>query len=246
MRSERMVAGGRAGGARQVGVLTVASAALVLGGCSGGVLAPASPEAELITAIGWFMFVVSGVVFGIVLAMLIWALVRGRRERDPGSSGVGVVVLGGVVLPLLLLPILWLISLPAMADLADPGEPIDIEVEITGRQWSYEVRYPGHDVEVRDQLRLPIDERVLLRLTSADVIHSFWVPELGGKRDMIPGTVNEISFRPTRAGTFTARCAEFCGVGHAAMTMQVVVEPREDLEAWLSEQAAAPTGSAPP
>jgi cytochrome c oxidase subunit II len=232
--------------------LAAATAALLLLGCAdAGVLAPASPEAEIIALIAWLMFTIAGLVMGLVLALLGWALLRGRRDREPGGDDVRLVILGGIALPLVVLPILWFISLPAMAEIAGPDEPAALQVDVIGHQWAYEVRYPGWGVTVWDELHLPLGERVLLRITSADVIHSFWVPELGGKRDMIPGRVTELTIRPTREAVYSARCAEFCGVGHALMTMRVTVERRSALEAWLEELrpggvAPAATATAPP
>jgi cytochrome c oxidase subunit II len=222
---------------RAVGALF---AVLLVTGCMDqGVMAPASPEARLIADLGWFMFIVAALVMGLVLALLAWALVRGRREREPGGSDVRLVVLGGLALPAVVLPVVWFLSLPAMAEIASVDGPFDLEVNVTARNWSYEMHYPASGVVVRDELRLPLDQRVLLRVTSTDVIHSFWVPELGGKRDMVPGRVTELTIRPTRAGTFEARCAEFCGVGHTSMRMRVLVVPRDELDLWLADNSPA-------
>lgn len=230
-------AGGRRSRAARLATLVVA--ALTISGCLGdGVLAPASPEAQRIAELGWFMFAVSGAIMALVLGLVGWAVVRGRRDREARPGGLRLVVAGGIVLPAIVLPVLWFLSLPAMAEIAGADEPVELEVEVIGHRWYYEVRYPETAVLVYDELHLPLDQRVRIRVSSDDVIHSFWIPELGGKRDMLPGTVNELTVLPTTAATYGARCAEFCGMGHTTMTMRVVVEPRAELDTWLASEAS--------
>ncbi len=200
--------------------------------------------------LGWFMFALAAGVMALVGGLLAVALWRGRHEPARASGGapdraparprrnaVALVVGGGIVLPLIVLPILWVVSLQAMAALAEPDEPYALEIEVRGRQFSYDVFYPASGARLTDEIRIPVGEPVLLRLHGDDVIHSFWVPRLGGKTDLIPGVVNETWLRAAEAGTYEGRCAEFCGVGHFAMGLTVVAEEPAQFEAWLARAA---------
>jgi cytochrome c oxidase subunit 2 len=112
-------------------------------------------------------------------------------------------------------------------------------VAAIGRQWWWEFRIPRLGVVTANELHLPAGERVVLELQAADVIHSFWVPQLAGKRDMIPGGTNYLSFVPQTPGVYAGACTEFCGVQHAWMRLRVVVEPPERFRAWAANEAAA-------
>lgn len=113
-----------------------------------------------------------------------------------------------------------------------------LTVEIVGHQWWYEIHYPDGGVRTRDELHIPVGRQVELRLTSSDVIHSFWVPELGGKMDMLPDGTNSLVLQADEPGRWTARCAEFCGLHHARMTLLVIAEPADRFDAWLAGQPA--------
>jgi cytochrome c oxidase subunit II len=209
-----------------------------LAGCAGphSTLDPASREAALIADLSWFMFALAGGVMALVGGLLLLALWRGRRRHEESRlNAMALVIGGGIVLPLIVLPILWIVSLQAMAALAEPDEPIALEIDIHGRQFSYEVRYPDQGVTLIDEIRIPVGQPVLLRLHAEDVIHSFWVPRLGGKTDLIPGVVNETWIRASEAGVYEGRCAEFCGVGHFEMGLIVVAEEAAAFEEWLAQ-----------
>jgi cytochrome c oxidase subunit II len=119
-----------------------------------------------------------------------------------------------------------------------PSEVPDdaLVVDIVGHQFWYEVSYPDEGITVRDELHIPVDRPVALRLTSADVIHSFWVPELGGKLDMLPDGINTLVLEADEPGEHVSRCAEFCGLEHAHMQLRVVAEPSERFATWLEDQ----------
>lgn len=206
-----------------------------------GSLDPAGPVAERIEDLWWFMFWVGTAVFVLFAALLVVALVRPRAESPAGEPRTlrRWVVLGGVVLPTVVLIAVVALTLAVMRstivleqDSADEATVIDV----VGHRWWYEVHYPDGEVTVRDVLHLPVGEPVRLRLTSADVIHSFWVPELAGKMDMLPDGVNELVLVADRPGIFTARCAEFCGLHHTDMKLVVVAESDERFAAWLEDQ----------
>ena len=217
-------------------------AGLLLTACEGrySALDPGSPEARGIVDLTWLMFALAAGVMALVSVLLLAALWRGRRGRELPESrlnGMLLVVGGGIVLPLLVLPVLWVLTLQGMAALAQPEDPSDLEIEIRGRQWSYEVFYPASGVLLADEVRIPTGQPIRLRLHGDDVIHSFWIPRLGGKTDLIPGVVNETWIRAEEPGTYEGRCAEYCGIGHTEMGLTVIAQSPADFEAWLGERS---------
>lgn len=214
----------------------------LLTACEGrfSALDPHSPEARGIVDLTWLMSALAAGVMALVALLLLAALWRGRRGRELPESrlnGMLLVIGGGIVLPLLVLPVLWVLTLQGMAALAQPEDPSELEIEIRGRQWSYEVFYPASGALLIDEVRIPTGQAVLLRLHGEDVIHSFWVPRLGGKTDLIPGVVNETWIRAEEAGTYEGRCAEYCGIGHTEMGLTVIAQPPAEFEAWLAERS---------
>jgi cytochrome c oxidase subunit 2 len=122
----------------------------------------------------------------------------------------------------------------------------ELTVEVTGHQWFWEVRYPGTDAVTANEIHIPAATRVELVVRTADVIHSFWVPRLNRKIDMVPGRANRIVLFADRPGRYPGRCAEFCGLQHAHMQLVVVAEPEADFRRWLSrmaEPAEEPSGA---
>ena len=208
------------------------------------VLQPAGPVAATIAEMAWVLIIGGALVFAITMAALVWALRRRRKAGDGGGSRVstlGWMVGAGFVFPLAVLVPLLLYSFwraDALTPPRKPGEPI---VSVTARLWWWEVRYRdpsrGLDVVLANEIRLPVGRAVTLGLTSADVIHSFWVPALAGKVDMLPGRVHQLRLQADRAGVFRGQCAEFCGEQHARMALHVVAMPSDDYERWLAAQA---------
>jgi len=151
------------------------------------------------------------------------------------------VVAGGVVFPVAVLSVLLVYTARSMramdhADAQTPG----LEIEVTAHQWWWRVRYRpngGEAVALANEIRIAVGAPVQFNLHSPDVVHSFWIPPLGGKVDMIPGRTNQLVLEPTRTGTFRGACAEYCGASHALMNFPVVVMPREDFDRWLAGQA---------
>jgi cytochrome c oxidase subunit 2 len=134
------------------------------------------------------------------------------------------------------------------ATIRAPEEAQKLTIEIIGHQWWWEVRYrsdePSRNFTTANEIRIPAGRPVKLRLKSADVIHSFWVPALAGKTDLIPGRTNEMWLQANRPGEFRGQCAEFCGVQHAFMALRVVALAQEDFESWWAEQLAPPPDKA--
>lgn len=131
-------------------------------------------------------------------------------------------------------------GLAMLPPLLEPSSAPTLHIRVSGEQWWWRVRYlrpPGPPVELANEIHLPVGETVRFELDSPDVVHSFWIPALAGKMDMIPGRVTRLELQPTRAGRFRGVCAEYCGTSHAFMTFEVVVEPRAEFDRWLAGQA---------
>ena len=180
---------------------------------------------------------------------------RGREgEGRPRSERLGArwLVGGGIVFPGVVLTVLFLFTLRTLGSIAPrPGDAAELTVEVIGKQWWWEVRYldedPSRIAVTANELRIPVGRRVRVLLGASDVIHSFWVPGLQGKTDMIPGRTNVTWLEADAPGEWRGQCAEFCGVQHAKMALVVVAEPEAEFDVWLERQIApadAPADSA--
>jgi cytochrome c oxidase subunit II len=195
------------------------------------------PVAEIIQDLWWLMLGLGAGVFLLFAALLSRGLFRsGRRAGAETSIRAGRWLIGGgVVMPTVVLVVVFAATVYAMRAMPSPAANA-LTVEVTGHQWWLDVRYPQAGVAVRNELHLPVGRRIALKLSSADVIHSFWVPELGGKMDMLPDRTNTFVTQADEPGRYWARCAEFCGLHHADMKMLVVAEPADQFAAWLAAQ----------
>lgn len=205
--------------------------------------AAAGSGAELIDQLGTVLYVGGGILFVIVMGLALYAVFGRTRTIDARRWMLG----GGVVLPVLTLTVLLIYSLSVGNALHATGSP-RVRVHVIGKQWWWDVRYelPGGNgrVVLANELHIPVGEPVEIMLTSDDVIHSFWVPALAGKVDMIPGRTTRLVLKSGEGGRFRGQCAEYCGGQHALMALFVIAEPRERFEGWLARQtqsAAAPT-----
>ena len=143
------------------------------------------------------------------------------------------VVGGGIVMPTLVLIGLIALTVGALRDIPAVTPSEGVTIEVIGHQWWWEVVYPGRDITLKDEIRIPAGQPVEVRLSSTDVIHSFWVPELHGKFDLIPGRTHVFVLQADQPGEYRGQCAEFCGRQHARMTIIVVAMPPEEFTAWL-------------
>ncbi|GAB3344799.1 cytochrome c oxidase subunit II [Modestobacter lapidis] len=205
-----------------------------------GSLDPKGPSAEAIADLWWLMLALGVAVFVLFAVLLAVGLFR-RRPADESAEGRQPsekrwIVAGGVVLPVVVLTVVFGATVAAMRAMPNESPPEALVVEITGHQWWFEVSYPEEGVTVTDELHLPVGRPVTLRLTSADVIHSFWVPELGGKMDMLPDGVNVLQLRADEPGEWGTQCAEFCGLEHATMRVHVVAESPAAFATWIEQQ----------
>lgn len=204
-------------------------------------LDPAGPQAARIDGLWQFLWIVAALVLLAVVAALLYATFRRRRSGMPdhGGAGARTAVTGAVSLTVLILLVFLGINFGSGRALTLP--PADaLLVRITGKQWWWEITYPGrpssHQVTTANELHVPVGIPVVVELTSNDVIHSFWPPNLTGKRDLIPGETASIWFQADRAGVYRAQCAEYCGHQHAKMALLVVAQPRDSFDQWLARQ----------
>src|SRR5262245_61100748 len=192
------------------------------------------------------MFVVSCVGFGVIVALLFPGWIRRERPSLPRGGGeraaTGVVIGLGVALPIVLLVALFIWSnLFVLNSVAAPTGRTALTVRVIGHQWWWEVRYPGSGVVTANEIHIPVRTKVTAIVTTADVIHSFWVPELNRKVDMIPGSPNRLLLDADKPGVYRGQCAEFCGLQHAHMSVEVVAEPKAKFNAWLTQNAKPAT-----
>jgi cytochrome c oxidase subunit 2 len=229
--------------------LPLLGAVLFLTGCGSNgqsTLSPHSKAAGEIAMLWWVMFVGAWIVFGVVVMLLAIAVLRRRtagRASDAGSKRL--ILLGGVVAPIVVLSALFGLAVRTLPATSAPKGHAVRTVLVIGHQWFWEVRYPGTAAVTANEIHIPARTPVRLEVRTADVIHSFWVPELNRKIDLIPGRTNSILLRADRPGRYRGQCAEFCGLQHANMAFEVVAEPAARFRRWLAAQArpAAPRGS---
>jgi cytochrome c oxidase subunit 2 len=234
--------------------LAIVVVAFALGACAGvqSALDPAADEASAIIDIWRLMLGVCGFMLALVLAFLVATIARARRAtRNPPSDTALMRALHGWIA----LVVLGLATLAVGSFLVDRklfGEESDpLRIEITASQWWWQVEYPGKTpserVTTANELHLPAGRTAEIELRTNDVIHSLWIPNLNGKLDLIPGRVNTLRVTPRREGRFRGQCAEFCGMQHAWMALDVTVENADAFEAWRRHQlepAAAPSDDA--
>ena len=216
------------------------------------------PVAQSQLNLFWIIFAAGAAVFVFIEGLLIYAVIKFRRRSDDEmphqTHGNNTLEITWTVIPAALLV---LVSIPTIFTIFDnansPVPPSEggLVVDVIGHQWWFEFRYAhpqnaGEEIVFANELHIPTGEPINIRLESVDVIHSFWVPKLAGKVDMVPGNGNDMWKVSSMGGTFYRQCAEFCGVAHALMRFRVIAEPREDFDAWLMEQAAPAVDSQDP
>lgn len=209
-------------------------------GCDGqqSSLAPGGREAGQIAHLFWWMTAGAAVIWLAVLGLALYA-VRVRPEVGRRKAGF-LIVFCGAVLPAIVLAGLLAYGLWMLPSLVAPAPEGSLRILVSGEQWWWRVRYPereGVTVELANEIRLPVGETVEFQLASSNVIHAFWIPSLGGKRDMIPGRVTRLALTPTKIGAYRGVCAEYCGTSHALMAFDVVVMEKGEFLRWWDDQA---------
>jgi len=216
---------------------------LSLSGCSHdySILSPAAPGARSVMTVWWGMLIgFSAVMLAVVV---LWLLAIRRPPTDLPAKVVRKhqrrwLLWGGLALPVSAMALVLAYGIPAgqrMLPLGT-GNGDALRVNVTARQWQWDVYYPDSGIRLEDELHLPAGEAVDVYLTSVDVIHSFWVPRLGGKLDMLPGRTNVLRLEPDTPGRYRGQCAEFCGLGHAHMKFSVVVHSPDAFRAWQQQE----------
>lgn len=197
-------------------------------------LHPAGPAAGEIVWLWWFLCAICTAVF-VAVMLLTWLAVLRPNGPPQRNSPLGnrFIVISGVAIPAIVLVVILVISLRTQVVLAIPET--ELTIRVVGHQYWWEVHYPDQDVVTANELYIPVGEAVRLELTSGDVIHSLWVPNLNGKTDLIPDKINVAWLRAERPGIFRGQCAEYCGVQHAWMALKVVALPREEFDAWIEQ-----------
>lgn len=231
---------------------TVAVGGLVLAGCADDApqdaLNPAGPNAQKIDNLQKPVFAIAGVVLLLVAAAIVWVVIRYRDRGQPipvQSHGKPALEIGLTILPAL---VLVGIAIPTVGTLFALARTDDTEclVNVTGQQWWWEMDYPVQDgcggidrpIVTSGQMVIPAGTKVLMRGTSRDVIHSWWVPRLNGKRDVVPGRIHTLRLEADEPGLYAGQCAEFCGLSHANMRMEIIALSAEDFETWKANQTA--------
>lgn len=213
------------------------------------IFAPLSAPADTILRIALIVLAVCGVIFVLVGGLLAYALVRYRGR--PGDVGEPPQVYGSdrleiswTVLPVLVVVVLSLVTARTIYDVQGAVPPANaLEVRLVGHQWWWEVRYPDLGIVTANELHVPVAEgadprATFITLESADVIHSFWVPRLAGKTDLVPNRENRTWIAPREPGLYLGQCAEYCGTQHAHMLLRVYAHPQAEFERWAAAEAA--------
>jgi cytochrome c oxidase subunit 2 len=219
-------------------------------------LDPKGPEAEAVAGLIWSFTGLCAIIWVLVMVALAVALIRRHRRREnplqvtPGEERRVEWIVGGLAALTGVIVIgLTFISYGAQARIFGLGAG-DVAIDVIGHQWWWEVRYPSDTasdtVVTANELHVPVGKLVRLTLTSTDVIHSFWVPSLMGKADLIPGRTNTLAFTADRPGVYAGQCAEFCGLQHTHMGIRVIAEDDADFAAWKAAQVATALEPATP
>ena len=196
------------------------------------------------------MVVLAAAVFVIVTALVVVALLRRRRapagDDSPGDSRRDrrFILVGGLFVPTAILAVVAVYTVRTMNDIL-PASGV-VHIHVAGERWWWRVDYPDLGVTTANEVHVPVGERVDITLTSDNVIHSFWVPQLNGKADLIPGQTNHLSFTAAQAGTYRGQCAEFCGLQHAHMAFLVIADPPAAFDQWAAGQRQAPPAPSDP
>jgi cytochrome c oxidase subunit 2 len=211
------------------------------------IFSSASEPAARVTRLTWFMVILAAAVYVLVIAAMAIAV---RRRRDAArlttielsDPGVKSIVIAGMVIPSLILSAVFVVAETAMGKYPDPRSALTVNV--IAHQWWWEVEYAVPRLSQRfrtaNEIHIPVGQPVRLLLTTADVIHSFWVPQLQGKIDIIPGDTNDLRLMARRPGVYRGQCAEFCGMQHGNMAMVVIAEDSASYARWLAGQIADP------
>jgi cytochrome c oxidase subunit 2 len=216
------------------------------------IFAPVSTPAFAIRDLSFFVLGITAVIFLIVAGFAAYTLIRfGRRPTNPEIEPAQVygstqIELAWTVVPFLIVVVLFLVTARYVWGIERRAQPPDaLEITIVGNQWWWEIRYPKLGIVTANEIHVPVSDATrpaltFITLQSVDVAHSFWVPQLAGKMDVIPNKTNRVWIEPQRVGTYVGQCAEYCGLQHALMLLVVVVHSKDEFRAWVAAQQTSP------
>jgi len=213
-------------------------------------LHPAGPQATSISHLWWLMFWTCSAVYVIVIAALLVAIGRRRMDTPPSEGALRTSVVTATGITVVILFGLLFASVATGRAVASLGAAEALVIDVTGNQWWWDVTYenptPSLQVKTANELHIPVGRQIRIQLKSNDVIHSFWVPNLHGKMDLIPGRQNLLWLQADKPGVYRGQCAEYCGLQHANMALTVVAESPDDFERWImAQRQPAPPPSTP-
>jgi cytochrome c oxidase subunit II len=242
-------------GAWRLAAAAAVAACAAAAGCSlpgFGAPEPKSEQGETVYSLWQGFFVTALCVGAVVWGLIIFVMVRYRRRKDddpdavPSQNAYNIPIeIVYTAVPVVIVAVLFGVSWAAQGNVTDVTPDPEARVDVIGFRWSWQFVYPDEDVIVTGEpgrgpeMVIPVGRPVQLRLVSADVAHSFWVPDFLSKRDLIPAVRNTIDVTPTETGSYVGRCAEFCGLDHWRMNYSVRVVTEEEYDDWLDEQRAA-------
>jgi cytochrome c oxidase subunit II len=206
------------------------------------VLDPRGYGAQQVAELWWIIFGLGTAVFVAVTALLLFVVYRRRvneNEVEPDLnevSGTPWILWGGIIIPFIILMVTYGFSLRTLTSLAGPPQPTTVTIEVLGHRWWWEVRYPEYGIVTANEIVIPVGQPVEILLSSDNVIHSFWVPQLHGKLDMTPGRVDSMWLQADQPGVYRGLCAEFCGLQHSKMHFLVIAEEPDSFNAWLERR----------
>jgi len=209
------------------------------------IFSPASTPAQTIFDLSQLVLAIAAIIFVIVAGLLAYSVVKFRKkcdddDREPAQVyGSKQVELAWTITPVIIVMVLFLATARAVFGVQGVQQPKDaLEVTVIGHQFWWEFRYPGRNIVTANELHVPVGEKTFLTLLSADTDHSFWVPRLAGKTDLVPNHPNKMWIEPHETGLFLGQCAQYCGTQHALMLLRVYVDSRPDFDRWVQAQAA--------
>jgi cytochrome c oxidase subunit 2 len=224
------------------GPALVTAGAVVLAACgnerSPSILDPQGHEARALKGVWWLMFGLAAGVYVVVAGLIVFAIVRNRRGDSSASrlNDHAFVVIGGLVVPVAILMLLAVVTVRTTTEVRQPQQGA-LAIDVRAHDWWWEVRYRDADVVTANEIHVPVGRQVAITIRTADVIHSFWVPQLAGKLDAVPGQDNVLRLTAEHAGVFRGECAEFCGLQHANMNFLVIAEDPTRFGQWLQTEA---------
>jgi cytochrome c oxidase subunit 2 len=212
------------------------------------IFSPASTPSRSIFSLSMFVLAITGGIFVVVGGLIFYAAVRFRQRPDDDGSeppqifGSNQIELSWTIIPVLIVVVLFLATARMIFAIQDAPKPTGaLEVTVVGHQFWWEFRYPALHITTANELHIPVSDSdasrpTYMKLTSADVMHSFWIPRLAGKVDVIPNRINELWMDPHTPGLYEGQCAQFCGVQHAKMLLRVYVDTPEQFAAWVKQE----------